>query len=419
MSWSRWRRWLWIPAIGLLFAPLLPNVPLQSGPYVQNVTHTSAVVARIAPSPVAHLLELRDSAGAVLRRVSSDAARRHAIELRELSPGTRYRYALYEQPDSQLIGEGSFSTAPDQDRAPVRFTVTGDSGHVPPWGWLQDTPLLHWPVRLGWLPPSATLAAIGTRMAAEQPDLWFHVGDVIYPRGEHRHWGIAFFRPYAELLAHAPCFAVAGNHDLEHDGGRPFQQNLILPGNDVSGDERMFSFAWGPIRFIGLDTNERLLPGHPVLAYAERELAAATEPWRIVIQHHPWWSASRQGDRSDLVMNLLPLLRRHGVDLVFCGNDHNYQRFGEPGEPVLVVTGGGGKSLYPIGEHRELRAAKSAYEYCAVEVAGAQLTLRVVDPTGKPIDTLILDKRRLAADGKLRLDPTRAADRRLQALLDG
>jgi hypothetical protein len=409
---------LWLLVAGLAFAPIVPDPPLQSGPYVQDVTATSAVVARIAPAACAHLLELRDArAQQVLRRVGSPAARRHAIRLDGLTPGTRYRYTLYEHPGGAEVGGGTFATAPAEDHAPVRFHVVADSGQTPAWIWVQNTPLLYWPAHWGWLPNAPTVTAIGARMAAYPADLWFHAGDVVYPRGEHRHWRTAFFEPFAAILASAPCQAVAGNHDVEHDGGRPFAQNLLLPGEAAAGNERMFSFAWGPVRFLGLDTNERLAPGHPVLAFAARELAAATEPWKVLIQHHPWWSASRQGDRADLVEHLLPLLLEHRVDVAFCGNDHNYQRLGEPGRVLLVVTGGGGKSLYEIGTHPELRTAVSGYEFCAVTIDGAKLTLQVVAADGAVHETFVVDKRRLVAEGRLALDPARPADRRLQALL--
>jgi hypothetical protein len=309
------------------------------------------------------------------------------------------------------------TTAPARDDAPVRFCAVGDSGHVPWWGWLQNTPLLHLPARWGWLAPSRDVAAIGRQLRAQAPDLWFHVGDVVYPRGEHRHWEVAFFRPFADVLRTAPVYAVLGNHDAEHDGGRPLLQNLVLPENDLTGDERLWSFAWGPVRFVGLDLLQPVDASHPAIRFAARELAAATEPWVVVIGHYPPFSASRQGDRADLVEHLWPLLVAHGVDLMLCGNDHNYQRFHDPGEPVVVVTGGGGKSLYELKDHPRLRRALSVFEFVCVDVVRCKLTLRVLGTAGETLDDLVWDKAALVQQGKLVLDASSPRHRRIQALL--
>ena len=44
-------------------------------------------------------------------------------------------------------------------------------------------------------------------VAADAPDLWFHVGDVVYPRGQQRHYRQGFFRPFAELLRPGESYA--------------------------------------------------------------------------------------------------------------------------------------------------------------------------------------------------------------------
>jgi acid phosphatase len=404
-------------AVGLL--PIAPEPPLRSGTYLQNVTTDGAVVARIDPAPRQLGIWVREGDRNVFEHGEPSAQRRHAFAITGLRPGSAYNWTMADLATGDLVDEGVFATAPERDDAPVRFCAVGDSGHVPWWGWLQRLPLFHLPARWGWLPPSRQVAAIGRGLRQQAPDLWFHVGDVVYPRGEHRHWDVAFFRPFAEVLRTAPVYAVLGNHDAEHDGGRPLLANLVQPANDVTGDERLWSFAWGPVRFVGLDLLQPLHAGHPAVRFAARELAAAAEPWLVVIGHYPPFSASRQGDRQDLIEQLWPLLVAHGVDLMLCGNDHNYQAFHADGEPLVVVTGGGGKSLYELRDHPRLRRALSVFEFVTVDVVRTKLTLRVIGTDGRVLDELVLDKAAQVQAGTLRLDTASPRHRRIQALLPG
>jgi hypothetical protein len=143
----------------------------------------------------------------------------------------------------------------------------------------------------------------------------------------------------------------------------------------------------------------------------------------IVAAHYPFLSASRHRDRGDLQELLVPVLLRHRVDLMLAGHDHNYQRFGDPHDPrdamdrlALIVSGGGGKSLYELREHPRLRFAHGGYQYCVVEVDGLRLTLRAKDAQGKVLEEFTIDKRRLIEQGSWRLDQENARDRRISAL---
>lgn len=382
--------WLLIAA-GTL-APVLPRPPLESGAYVQCVGTRSAHVCKIDAAPRRLQLVVRAPDGReVWRQGEAEARRRHDFLVEGLEPGRRHPFELLDA-DGGPVDAGSLKTAPEGPGAEVRFCVIADSGDVPWWGWCDGVPLLRLLGARHWLPCSSVVAAIGRQAARLEPDLWLHAGDIVYPYGEHRHYGPAFFRPFGDLLRHAPCYAVLGNHDFEKDGGRPALQNLVLPKNAVSGDERMWSFGFGPARFVGIDLLQAVDAGHPALRLLRAELGQATEPWRVVVGHYPPFSASRQQDRKDLVEHLWPLLRELKVDLYFCGNDHNYQRFGADGEPQIVVTGGGGKSVYEIGTHPRLRASHSGFQFCSVVIGKGSAKVRVLGPDGGTIDEFELRK---------------------------
>lgn len=148
-----------------------------------------------------------------------------------------------------------------------------------------------------------------------------------------------------------------GNHDLD-DPAKLAQQ----VGNSAWGEwdcgecrrprppasaNRYYSFYRAPVRFVVLDSN-RLLAGdtdQPV--WAVREVVAsnlAGEPWQVLVLHHPPFSAAQtHGGSRELVERYKGVLKRLGVDVVFSGHDHTYERITttpECGDGVQYVVNG-------------------------------------------------------------------------------
>lgn len=396
---AKWlRRSLWVAGFACLWLKLLDNPPLCTGAVVQDVTAETAVVALITAAPTQLTCQVRDPSGTVVATVQGpEHRRRHALQLTGLRPATKYGYVVQTAAGAE-VDRGTVRTAPTDDRADVRFAFLGDSGGLPWWIWLQETPILHLPARWGWLPDSANVTRIGAAVAAYEPEFVLHLGDVVYPRGLHAHYASGFFRPFAATLRHAPMYAVVGNHDAMDSDGLQLLANFRLPAADLTGDGRCFSFAWGPVRVIGLDCNADRLGGvypgdHPATEFLAQELRRRTEPWIVVASHFPMRSQSRQRNRGDLLLHLLPVLREQQASLYLSGHDHCYQRFGsaaptEDGVP-LVVSGGGGKSLYDVRPDPRW-VVESAYHWCSAETRGQVLTVRAHRLDGSLIDTLEL-----------------------------
>jgi predicted phosphodiesterase len=383
----------WIVGLALLslLAPSQPEPPLQTGAYVQDVTQHGAKVCWVG---VRDQVEVRVTGGsgaapAVQQRRIGE---RTLVEVSGLAPATRYEFvgSIAGQPVPSL--SGSFVTAPASAAAAVRFAVVGDSGGLPWWVNLSRSPLVGALARADLLPADANPTSVGKLLAGMRPEFWLHTGDVIYPRGEHRHYGPGFFAPFADVLRQAPVYAVLGNHDWDWELGRALLGNFELPSDDLGGDEQFFTFAWGPVRVVGLNLNKSI-GLEPGLAYLERALAQATEPWRIVVEHFPPWSASNQGDRPDLIEGLVPRLQALRVDLLLCGHDHVYQRFQPVGDLHIVCTGGGGKSLYELKPHPRVVKAEAVYHACSVEADAARLTLRALTVEQREVDVLALAKK--------------------------
>ena len=178
---------------------------------------------------------------------------------------------------------------------------------------------------------TATAEAIDAVDAAEPVDGLVLTGDNVYPAGDPTRLPDTVFGPFAGVLEHAGLYAVLGNHDVlrGHDAGQ--MAALGLPG-------RWWARHLGDVLLVGLDSTRVDDPAQR--AWLDRTLAGATERWRIVVVHHPPYSAGYQGSSEDVRATFVPLFERHGVQLVLSGHDHDYQRSVPINGVTYVVTGG-------------------------------------------------------------------------------
>src|SRR4030095_2219534 len=109
--------------------------------------------------------------------------------------------------------------------------------------------------------------------------------------------------------------AALGNHD---DPNQRYYRPFHMEG------ERYYSFREGDVRFFALDSN--YVDGAQ-LAWLERELKSASEPWEICFFHHPLYSSGKKhGSELDLRTLLEPIFIAYGVSVVFAGHEHFYER---------------------------------------------------------------------------------------------
>jgi hypothetical protein len=142
---------------------------------------------------------------------------------------------------------------------------------------------------------------------------------------------------------------------------------------------RYYSFDWGNAHFVAL--NSELYHGdhsyHPEeqKTWLDRDPKETRQPWKIVYFHRPIYSSSKHGSDERIRKDLEPVLVRHEVDLVFSGHGHVYERTVPIRGVTYVVSGGGGKGLYPVGRSEWTAFSKSAYHAVVICVDGKRLSL--------------------------------------------
>lgn len=212
-------------------------------------------------------------------------------------------------------------------------------------------------------------------------DVVLMLGDNLYGRPSAREFDDAFARPYKPLLDAGVRFhAILGNHDAP--------DNRLYPLFGMDG-QRYYTWARENTRFFGIDTN-RLDDAQ--MAWLENALKRSLERWKIVYFHHAIYSGgTRHGSNIELRVRLEPLFVRYGVNVVFSGHDHIYQRFKPRKGITYFVEGASGKLRKGINASAESAAAfDQDQSFMLVEIAGAELTFRTITRTGRVVDAGVI-----------------------------
>jgi len=136
-------------------------------------------------------------------------------------------------------------------------------------------------------------------------------------------------------------FPTMGNHDWIADGAEPYLDYFTLPGN-----ERYYDISWPPVHLFVLDSDPQEPDGVGLSSaqaiWLQLALAASSDPWNLVIMHHPAFSSDMHGS-SDWMQ--WPYAQ-WGADVVLAGHDHVYERLVVNGLLYLTNGLGGNPARY-------------------------------------------------------------------------
>jgi predicted MPP superfamily phosphohydrolase len=231
---------------------------------------------------------------------------------------------------------------------------------------------------------------IGNQMATARTRFPFEfvimLGDNLYGRQQPTDYLDKFERPYQALLnAGVRFYAALGNHD-------DAAVEKAYPQFNMSGS-RYYTYVRKHVRFFVLDTNV-LDPQQ--LAWAESAMKDASEEWKVLYFHHPLYSnGDRHGSNVELRVRLEPLFVQYGVDVVFSGHDHIYERI-KPQKGITYFVAGAGGQLRKGGiTPSDLTASAFAQDqsFMLVEIAGNELVFQAISRTGTVVDAGLLQKR--------------------------
>ncbi|HYH00228.1 MAG TPA: metallophosphoesterase [Terriglobales bacterium] len=162
----------------------------------------------------------------------------------------------------------------------------------------------------------------------------FMLGDNLYGRERPKDYLEKFEKPYSALLnSGVKFYAVLGNHDTP--------EQRMYPGFNMGG-KRYYSFDAAPgVRVFALDTTDL---NDAQIRWIRQELARPGANWKIVIMHHPLYSSGkRHGPELGMREVLEPIFVDAGVNLVFSGHEHFYERHTAQRGIQYFISGAAGK----------------------------------------------------------------------------
>ena len=309
------------------------------------------------------------------------------IRLGDLSPGTAYTYQvdIYEGDAFYPRPLGTFTTA-DVKTEVFSFFVYGDT---------QTYPDRHKLVTEAMLNDEVDAALV------------FHTGDLVESPTPERFRN--FFWAIDELARSHPYLTVLGNHER---GDPAYYEFLALPPGGGTANEQWWSFDYGNVHFIGLDSTlldhvDATSQMQAQMEWLEADLANTKALFKIVFFHQPLYTSAAVGGVNDELRALWePILLEHDVDIVFCGHIHCYEHLYRNGIHHIITGGGGGALQEPIDETAPGTVSRryGMLHYMRVVVTGPTIRVEAVPvanviheevmpiPNGPSIDTFTVRK---------------------------
>jgi Calcineurin-like phosphoesterase len=209
------------------------------------------------------------------------------------------------------------------------------------------------------------------------------MGDNMYGGEKAEDFKTKFENVYKVLLSdNVKFYATLGNHD---ESNQRFYANFNMNG------EEYYRFKKGNVTFYSLNSNYM---DKRQLKWLEDELAKDTSDWKIAFFHHPPYSSGgKHGSEIGLREVVEPLFVKYGVNAVFAGHEHFYERIKPQKGIYYFISGAGGKlregdvkDNSPLTE----KAFDKDMSFMLLEVAGDELYFQVISRTGETVDSGII-----------------------------
>jgi len=154
--------------------------------------------------------------------------------------------------------------------------------------------------------------------------------------------------------------------------------------------ERYYAFSKKNAKFFVLDS-DYMDPKQ--LQWIDTELKNARDDWKIVYFHHPLYSSGgRHGSEVDLRVTLEPLFVKSGVNVVYSGHDHIYERI-KPQKGIYYFVVGSSGQLRG-GDLKKSALTEAGYDmdqtFMLNEIDKNELFFQAITRQGKTIDSGVI-----------------------------
>lgn len=213
------------------------------------------------------------------------------------------------------------------------------------------------------------------------------LGDNLYGGEKPADYKNKFQDVYQKLLDQKVKFyAALGNHD------EPAQKNY--EHFNMEGKE-YYRFTSGNASFYALNSNYM---DKKQVDWLNSELAKDNSEWKIAFCHHPPYSSGGKHGSDDQLRKVVePIFVKYGVNAVFTGHDHFYERI-KPQQGIYYFVSGAGGKLRPgdVKDNSPLtaKAFDKDMSFMLLEIADNAMHFQVLSRTGATVDSGVLPNQR-------------------------
>jgi Icc-related predicted phosphoesterase len=352
----------WIPAADHATWTEPPAGLFTTGPYILLGDEGTAYVALMAPLPQPPVVEWWVPGAAPRAVKAASAGDLWVAKLTGLPVGPRLSYRVRSTRGTSETHSFRIGIPPGES---FRFAVFGDT-------------------RTGHDVHRAVIEAV----ANERIDFFLHTGDMVERGGVREQWD-RFFQIERPLLVDTPILPSIGNHD---ESNRFYYEHYFLH-RMWANNRRYFAHDWGNLRVVAVDIGIECRDGCTQYAFAERALAEGAERgmFMVIFLHYPPYSSGKHGSMMEVQKPITDLSRRHGVELVVAGHDHNYERTEPIHGTTYIVSGSAGAPIYPVNPRSFTASVRTEPHYVLVDVERDRMVTRAVNLQGDTFDTAVIE----------------------------
>ena len=214
------------------------------------------------------------------------------------------------------------------------------------------------------------------------------LGDNMYGSEKAVDYKQKFEDIYKPLLDQKVKFyAALGNHD---ESNQRFYELFNMEGQEY------YRFKKGNVSFYALNSNYM---DKKQVDWLEEKLAAdVASTWKITFFHHPPYSSGgKHGSDTKLREVVEPLFLKHGVNVVFAGHEHFYERIKPQKGIYYFISGAGGKLRkgdVKKGSPLTEKAYDSDMSFMLVEVDDQRMHFQVISRKGETVDSGVVMNQR-------------------------
>ena len=213
------------------------------------------------------------------------------------------------------------------------------------------------------------------------------LGDNMYGKESAVDYKQKFENIYKPLLDQKVKFyATLGSHD---DSNQRFYEFFNMDGQEY------FRFTKGNVSFYSLNSNYM---DKKQVDWFNEKLATDKSTWKIAFFHHPPYSSGgAHGSDTKLREIVEPIFLKHGVNVVFAGHEHFYERIKPQNGIYYFISGSGGKLRKGDVKKASPLTAK-AYDddmsFMLIEIDDKEMHFQVVNRMGETVDSGVITNQR-------------------------